>query len=566
MKNLISIITTLVYSVSLYCANVVPQETPVKFEIHYSEKGVKAKNIPEGWSLQRDTFIYLSDEPCPVCTLKVVNDKAPKAALAVKLQNEFATFPGSSRDSVAINNNIPVILDMTNASYTQILLDSTSVYFIKNPQAEVELSECSDSLDYNGIYSTGIEFKIFIKAGMIKNFKIDNEALREIGISADTDSVPFIRNSYSIKIALADKEKFENAIKENGIEEVDIEVSYLTCTDGTNYDKKEYKIVKLPIKNLPTDTSSFTFDKWIIIVSVALIIIAIVIFVFIARANKKTKSKDNLPIPTDKQTPKSPVTPPEETGTQPLANTELQNKYEEPQTEKKTIEDKLLSTIEELKNTRQEVLSYKQKNEKLETNEKLNNIQITTLKREKERLTTDVKTWTEKCEKQEKATKDATAACEKQKEIAEKEILTSLKKTGIKGENIEEAVAFMKKGQEEKKATQDLISHIQKKLGKDIQVTDKESFNQYYDEQVALLKELTDNDEVLKGAKTLTECIQRIVPAAQKVKEEKQECQELLSIVKNKFDLEEGTLNTNSLEKELDTRIEQSKLNDLGIE
>lgn len=122
----------------------------------------------------------------------------------------------------------------------------------------------------------------------------------------------------------------------------------------------------------------------------------------------------------------------------------------------------------------------------------------------------------------------------------------------------------MKKGQEEKKATQDLISHIQKKLRKDIQVTDKESFNQYYDELVALLKELTDNDEVLKGAKTLTECIQRIVPAAQKVKEEKQECQELLSIVKNKFDLEKGALNTNSLEKELDTRIEQSKLNDLG--
>lgn len=48
MKNLISIITALFYSVSLYCANVVPQETPVKFEIHYSEKGVKAKNIPEG--------------------------------------------------------------------------------------------------------------------------------------------------------------------------------------------------------------------------------------------------------------------------------------------------------------------------------------------------------------------------------------------------------------------------------------------------------------------------------------------------------------------------------------
>lgn len=43
MKNLISIITALFYSVSLYCANVVPQETPVKFEIHYSEKGVKAK-------------------------------------------------------------------------------------------------------------------------------------------------------------------------------------------------------------------------------------------------------------------------------------------------------------------------------------------------------------------------------------------------------------------------------------------------------------------------------------------------------------------------------------------
>ena len=102
MKNLISIITALFYSVSLYCANVVPQETPVKFEIHYSEKGVKAKNIPEGWSLQKDTFIYLSDELCPVCTLKVVNGKAPKAALAVKLQNEFATFPGSSRDSVAI--------------------------------------------------------------------------------------------------------------------------------------------------------------------------------------------------------------------------------------------------------------------------------------------------------------------------------------------------------------------------------------------------------------------------------------------------------------------------------
>ena len=59
MKNLISIITALFYSVSLYCANVVPQETPVKFEIHYSEKGVKAKNIPEGWSLQKDTFIYL---------------------------------------------------------------------------------------------------------------------------------------------------------------------------------------------------------------------------------------------------------------------------------------------------------------------------------------------------------------------------------------------------------------------------------------------------------------------------------------------------------------------------
>lgn len=182
MKNLISIITALFYSVSLYCANVVPQETPVKFEIHYSEKGVKAKNIPEGWSLQKDTFIYLSDELCPVCTLKVVNGKAPKAALAVKLQNEFATFPGSSRDSVAINNNIPVILDMTNASYTQIILDNTSVYFIKNPQAEVELSECSDSLDYNGIYSTGIEFKLRMKAGMIKNFKIDNEALREIGI------------------------------------------------------------------------------------------------------------------------------------------------------------------------------------------------------------------------------------------------------------------------------------------------------------------------------------------------------------------------------------------------
>lgn len=45
MKNLISIITALFYSVSLYCANVVPQETPVKFEIHYSEKGVKAKSI-----------------------------------------------------------------------------------------------------------------------------------------------------------------------------------------------------------------------------------------------------------------------------------------------------------------------------------------------------------------------------------------------------------------------------------------------------------------------------------------------------------------------------------------
>ena len=96
-----------------------------------------------------------------------------------------------------------------------------------------------------------------------------------------------------------------------------------------------------------------------------------------------------------------------------------------------------------------------------------------------------------------------------------------MKKTGIKGENIEEAVAFMKKGQEEKKATQDLISHIQKKLRKDTQVTDKESFNQYYDELVALLKELTDNDEVLKGAKTLTECIQRIVPAATKGKRRK---------------------------------------------
>lgn len=137
---------------------------------------------------------------------------------------------------------------MTNASYTQIILDNTSVYFIKNPQAEVELSECSDSLDYNGIYSTGIEFKLRMKAGMIKNFKIDNEALREIGINADTDSVPFIRNSYSIKIALADKEKFENAVKEKGIEEVNIKVSYLTCTDGTNYDREEYKIVKLPIK------------------------------------------------------------------------------------------------------------------------------------------------------------------------------------------------------------------------------------------------------------------------------------------------------------------------------
>ena len=93
---------------------------------------------------------------------------------------------------------------MTNASYTQIILDNTSVYFIKNPQAEVELSECSDSLDYNGIYSTGIEFKLRMKAGMIKNFKIDNEALREIGINADKHAVrvAFSRNHISARYAV----------------------------------------------------------------------------------------------------------------------------------------------------------------------------------------------------------------------------------------------------------------------------------------------------------------------------------------------------------------------------
>ena len=563
MKNLISIITALFYSVSLYCANVVPQETPVKFEIHYSEKGVKAKNIPEGWSLQKDTFIYLSDELCPVCTLKVVNGKAPKAALAVKLQNEFATFPGSSRDSVAINNNIPVILDMTNASYTQIILDNTSVYFIKNPQAEVELSECSDSLDYNGIYSTGIEFKLRMKAGMIKNFKIDNEALREIGINADTDSVPFIRNSYSIKIALADKEKFENAVKEKGIEEVNIKVSYLTCTDGTNYDREEYKIVKLPIKNRPINKQSFAFDHFTVlelsalIIIVVLIIIVIVLIIAIANLSKQI-SKDKLPPSEDKQMAQKEI----ERLTQ--TSIKLQQEKEALLHAKEALEKELLDATEKCNELQGDIREYEKAEIKQNQKESQYKKDITSLKGEKDRLTVDVKTWKDKCEKQEKATKDATAACEKQKEIAEKEILTSLKKTGIKGENIEEAVDFMKKGQEEKKATQDLISHIQKKLRKDTQVTDKESFNQYYDELVALLKELTDNDEVLKGAKTLTECIQRIVPAAQKVKEEKQECQELLSIVKNKFDLEEGALNTNSLEKELDTRIEQSKLNDLG--
>lgn len=562
MKNLISIITALFYSVSLYCANVVPQETPVKFEIHYSEKGIEAKNLPKEWSLQEGNLIYLSEKPCPVYALEVINNKTQTEPLAIKIK-EGANFPGSQKDSTSIRNSITIALDITDASYAQIMLDSTNVYFIKNPRADIELPEVLDSLDYNGIPPTEIEFKIHINAGMIKDFKIDNEALREIGISADTDSVPFIRQSYSIKVTLADKEKFENAIKEKGIKKVYLEVTYLTCINGTDYDREEYESIELPIKNLPIDSSSLTFNKLIPYGFIVLIIIAIAILVFIVRTKKKPKSENKPPILTDETPLKSSVILSEETGT-PSPSVELPKKYEELQAEKKTIEDKLLSTIEELKSTRQEVLSYKQKNEKLETDEKLNNIQITALRGEKKGLTAEVNTWKEKCEKQKKIAEDATAACEKQKEIAEKEILTSLKKTGIKGENIEEAVAFMKKGQEEKKATQDLISHIQKKLGKDIQVTDKESFNQYYDELVALLKELTDNDEVLKGAKTLTECIQRIVPAAQKVKEEKQECQELLSIVKNKFDLEEGTLNTNSLEKELDTRIEQSKLNDLG--
>ena len=433
MKNLISIITALFYSVSLYCANVVPQETPVKFEIHYSEKGVKAKNIPEGWSLQKDTFIYLSDELCPVCTLKVVNGKAPKAALAVKLQNEFATFPGSSRDSVAINNNIPVILDMTNASYTQIILDNTSVYFIKNPQAEVELSECSDSLDYNGIYSTGIEFKLRMKAGMIKNFKIDNEALREIGINADTDSVPFIRNSYSIKIALADKEKFENAVKEKGIEEVNIKVSYLTCTDGTNYDREEYKIVKLPIKNRPINKQSFAFDHFTVlelsalIIIVVLIIIVIVLIIAIANLSKQI-SKDKLPPSEDKQMAQKEI----ERLTQ--TSIKLQQEKEALLHAKEALEKELLDATEKCNELQGDIREYEKAEIKQNQKESQYKKDITSLKGEKDRLTVDVKTWKDKCEKQEKATKDATAACEKQKEIAEKEILTSLKKTGIKGE------------------------------------------------------------------------------------------------------------------------------------